>query len=66
MPARIRSRRTSCPSIPVDEFHSFSLQVRAAVFMTANAMGSSYTGWANDATLGVAGPIIVDGAKRDR
>lgn len=24
------------------------------------------TGWANNATLGVAGPIIVDGAKRDR
>ena len=23
-------------------------------------------GWANNATLGVAGPIIVDGAKRDR
>jgi hypothetical protein len=23
-------------------------------------------GWGNDATLGVAGPIIVDGAKRDR
>ena len=26
----------------------------------------SSPGWANDATLGVAGPIIVDGAKRDR
>ena len=25
-----------------------------------------YQGWANNATLGVAGPIIVDGAKRDR
>ncbi|KAJ7626201.1 Six-hairpin glycosidase [Roridomyces roridus] len=24
------------------------------------------TGWANNATLGIAGPIIVDGAKRDR
>lgn len=23
-------------------------------------------GWLNNATLGVAGPIIVDGAKRDR
>ena len=23
-------------------------------------------GWQNNATLGVAGPIIVDGAKRDR
>ncbi|KAF8493309.1 Six-hairpin glycosidase [Gautieria morchelliformis] len=26
----------------------------------------SATGWLNNATLGVAGPIIVDGAKRDR
>lgn len=26
----------------------------------------SSPGWENDATLGVAGPIIVDGAKRDR
>ncbi|KAI0742508.1 Six-hairpin glycosidase [Daedaleopsis nitida] len=25
-----------------------------------------YPGWANNATLGIAGPIIVDGAKRDR
>ena len=24
------------------------------------------SGWANNATLGIAGPIIVDGAKRDR
>ena len=23
-------------------------------------------GWANNATLGIAGPILVDGAKRDR
>ena len=27
---------------------------------------SPYIGWFNNATLGVAGPIIVDGAKRDR
>ncbi|KAI0028945.1 glycoside hydrolase family 78 protein [Vararia minispora EC-137] len=27
---------------------------------------SSAVGWANDAALGAAGPIIVDGAKRDR
>jgi hypothetical protein len=26
----------------------------------------SLKGWANDAVLGIAGPIIVDGAKRDR
>lgn len=26
----------------------------------------SSPGWQNNATLGVAGPIIVDGAKRDR
>ncbi len=25
-----------------------------------------FTAWENDAHLGVAGPIIVDGAKRDR
>lgn len=34
--------------------------------MSLMILDLSAIGWLNNATLGIAGPIIVDGAKRDR
>jgi hypothetical protein len=44
----------------------YTVQTNTVPLDTGRQIPVVASGWANNATLGVAGPIIVDGAKRDR
>ncbi|EIW74840.1 glycoside hydrolase family 78 protein [Coniophora puteana RWD-64-598 SS2] len=44
----------------------YTVQTNVVPLDTGRQVPFVSSGWANNATLGVAGPIIVDGAKRDR
>ncbi|KAH7922494.1 glycoside hydrolase family 78 protein [Leucogyrophana mollusca] len=45
---------------------AYTVQTGTVAVNTGRQVPFVSSGWANNATLGVAGPIIVDGAKRDR